>query len=68
MEANEQVQEEYESFLRQSIDNREVWILDGTQGMACQESMEFEGKMAILFWSNALLAETERDVEFEEEG
>ena len=59
------IQKEYEGFLQDALNHKEVWILDSEEGMACQSSLEYEDRMAILFWSNGILAEIERNNEFE---
>ena len=65
MDNNDIIQKEYQAFLQETVNFSEVWILDNEEGMACQSSLEYEGSMAVLFWSNAILAEIERDNEFE---
>lgn len=59
-----EIQREYEAFLDDVIKSEEVWILKNDEGLACQKSIEYEGMMSILLWSNAILAEGEREGEF----
>ena len=66
MEFEEDIQKEYEAFLQETLHNKEIWILQSDEGLACQSSMEYEDQMAILIWANGVLAESERDGEFEE--
>lgn len=66
MEFEEDIQKEYETFLQETLNNKEVWILQSDEGLACQNSMEYEDQMAILIWASGGLAESERDGEFEE--
>ena len=66
MEFEEDIQKEYEAFLQETLNNEEVWLLQSEEGLACQNSMEYEGQMAILIWANGVLAEAEREGEFEE--
>ena len=66
MEFEEDIQKEYEAFLQETLNNEEVWILQSEEGLACQSSMEYEGQMSILIWANGVIAEAEREGEFEE--
>jgi hypothetical protein len=65
MEEKEEIQKEYEAFLQEALNNREIWLLQNDEGMACQNALEHEGCMSILFWSNGMQAENERAGEFE---
>lgn len=66
MSTQQEIQKEYESFLQEVLTNEEVWLLQNDEGMACQSSLEYEGRMCILIWSNFVLAESEREGDFEE--
>ena len=63
--ANENVQQEYEAFLQDVLNDKKVWLLQNEEGLACQSSLEYEGVMAVLMWSNCILAEAEREGDFE---
>jgi len=65
MDFQKEIQKEYEAFLQEVINCEEVWFLQNEEGMACQDSLEYEGQMSILVWSNGVLAEAERDGDFE---
>jgi hypothetical protein len=65
VEEKEHIQQEYEAFLQEVLNNREIWFLENDDGMACQNALEHEDRMSILFWSNGMQAENERAEEFE---
>ncbi len=65
MSLDASVEMEYQQFLHEILVNKEVWILDNEQGMACHPSFEDSEKMCILFWSSGILAENEREGDFE---
>lgn len=52
-----EVQKEYETFLQTAIDNEEIYVLQGDDGLACQNAMGYEGAMCVLIWGSALSAE-----------
>ena len=60
------IQQEYEAFLQEVLTHEKVWLLQNDEGLACQDSVEYEDKMAILMWSDCVLAESEREDEFAE--
>ncbi len=66
MSENDEIQKEYETFLQEVLNNRQVWLLQSDEGMACQNALEHEGCMSILLWSSCMLAENERNGEFTE--
>ena len=59
-----EIQKEYEDFLQNVLNNRKVWLLQNEEGMACQDSLEYEGAMSVLFWSDCTFAEAEREEAF----
>lgn len=61
-----EIQQEYESFLQEVLRDEKVWVLQNDEGMACQSSMEYEGAMCVLFWSNCVRADEEREEDFQE--
>ena len=61
---DEEIQKEYEAFLQDVLNNEKVWLLQNAEGMACQDSIEYEGAMCVLFWSDCTLAEAEREEDF----
>ena len=63
--SKDEIQKEYEAFLQDVLNHEKVWLLQNDEGLACQDSVEYEGMMSILMWSDCLLAESERAGEFE---
>ena len=62
----EEIQKEYEAFLQDVLNGEQVWLLQNEEGMACQSSIDYEGAMCVLFWSDCTLAEAEREEDFTE--
>ena len=52
-----EVQKEYETFLQAVINNEELYVLQGEDGLACQSAMADENTMCVLIWGCALTAE-----------
>ena len=65
MSSDKIIQKEYEAFLREILHNQEVWLLQNEEGIACQNSADYPERMSVLIWSNGILAESEREGEFE---
>ena len=64
--SSDEIQKEYEAFLQDAIKDQKVWLLQNDEGMACQNSVEYEGAMSILMWSDCVSAESEREGEFDD--
>ena len=60
-----EIQKEYEIFLQNVLDSQEIYILQNSEGLACQNGEEHKGAMCILIWGQALKAEEQRQGEFE---
>lgn len=63
---DKEIQKEYEAFLQDALNDRKVWLLQNEEGLACQDSLEYEGAMSVLFWSDCTLAEAEREEDFKD--
>lgn len=64
MDFKQQIQQEYEGFLQEVLDNKEVWVLQNDRGMACQNALEYDQRISVLVWSNGVFAESEREGDF----
>ncbi len=65
MSSQTTINKEYQLFLNEIFTHQEIWLLESQEGMACHPSFEDNQQMCILFWSNGILAEAERDGDFE---
>jgi len=61
-----ETQKEYEAFLQEVLDAQEVYILQNDEGLACQNGTEHCDVMCILAWGSPLMAEDQREGEFED--